>query len=62
MKSHPRALSKLANMNTARTLNDEELEIAESRDVQWILFWRHQADFKICDFELVDIDTVRGWK
>ncbi len=62
MKSHPRALSKLANMNTARTLNDEELQVAESRDVQWVLFWRHQADFKICDFELVDIETVRGWK
>jgi hypothetical protein len=62
MKSHPRALSKLTNMNTARTLNEEELQIAADRDVQWILFWRHQADFKICDFELVDIETVRGWK
>lgn len=62
MKSHPRALSKLTKMNTARTLNEEELQIAADRDVQWILFWRHQADFKICDFELVDIETVRGWK
>ena len=62
MKSHPRALSKLTKMNTARTLNEEELQIAADRDVQWILFWRHQADFRICDFELVDIETVRGWK
>ncbi len=62
MKSHPRALSKLTNMNTARTLNEEELQIAANHDVQWILFWRHQADFKICDFELVDIETVLGWK
>ena len=62
MKSHPRALSKLPKMNTARSLNTEELAVAKSRDVQWVLFWRHQADFKICDFELVDIETVRGWK
>ena len=62
MKNHPRALSKLTKMNTVRTLNEEELQIAADRDVQWILFWRHQADFRICDFELVDIETVRGWK
>lgn len=62
MQSHPRSLSKLGNMNTARTLNDEELQAATNHNVQWILFWRHQADFKISDFELVDIETVRGWK
>lgn len=62
MRNHPRALSKLTKMNTARTLNKEELQIAADRDVQWILFWRHQADFTICDFELVEIETVRGWK
>ncbi|MDP6962932.1 MAG: hypothetical protein QGF46_02070, partial [Planctomycetota bacterium] len=62
MKSYPRSLSKLQRMNTARTLNDEELAIADNRNVQWVLFWRHQADFKLCDFELVEIDTVRSWK
>ncbi|MFT4529801.1 MAG: hypothetical protein ACI81F_000593 [Thalassolituus oleivorans] len=62
MKNHPRALSRLSNMNTARTLNTEELQAAANHKVQWVLFWRHQSDFKISDFELVDIETVRGWE
>lgn len=62
IRNYPRTLSRLNSVNAPRTLNEEELRAASNHNVQWVLFWRHQADFKICDFELVDIETVRGWK
>jgi|AACY02.14.fsa_nt_gi hypothetical protein len=61
IKDIAREISTLQNMNPARSLNKEELEAVENHNINWILFWRHQADFRICDFELIDIKTVRGW-
>ena len=61
IKNMTREFSTLANMNPARSLNKEELEAVRNHNIKWILFWRHQADFRICDFELVDIEIVRGW-
>jgi hypothetical protein len=44
-----------------RTLSASEIAAAQSRDIQWVLFWSHQADFRLADWELVPLETVLDW-
>ncbi len=56
-----RGLSKNLPSAPTRTLSPVEIQAAKNHDVQWILFWRHQPDFLLGDWELVPFTTVLSW-
>ena len=56
-----RDLSTLNNLAPTRTLSADEVNAARSRDIQWVLFWSHQPDFRLADWELVALDDVLTW-
>lgn len=56
-----RSLSALTDFAPTRTLTAEEIAAAETHHVQWILFWSHQPDFRIADWELVPLETAIAW-
>jgi len=56
-----RGLSKMLPSSPTRTLTPEERQAAITHDVQWILFWDHQPDFNLKDWELVPLDQVLSW-
>lgn len=53
--------SNLVDFSPTRTLTAEEIEAAHTHDVQWILFWSHQPDFRLADWELVPLETAIQW-
>jgi len=57
-----RGLSQLTRSAPTRTLSAEEKAAAQAHDVQWILFWKHQPDFLLADWELVPLATVLAWE
>lgn len=56
-----RDFSALHHLSPTRTLAPEEIAAAQSRDIQWILYWDHQADFRLVDWELVPLETAMQW-
>ena len=56
-----RDFSAISDFAPTRTLTDEEIAAAKRCDVQWILFWSHQPDFRIADWELVPLETALAW-
>ena len=56
-----RDFSAITDFAPTRTLTEEEVAAAKRCDVQWILFWSHQPDFRVADWELVPIETALAW-
>lgn len=56
-----RGLSKMLPSAPTRTLTAEERQAAMTHNVQWILFWDHQPDFNLKDWELVPLQEVLSW-
>lgn len=56
-----RGLSKMLPSSPTRTLTEEERQAAITHNVQWVLFWDHQPDFNLKDWELVPLDEVLSW-
>jgi hypothetical protein len=61
VKLRERDFSALTHLAPTRTLSASEIAAAQSRDIQWVLFWSHQADFRLADWELVPLETVLDW-
>jgi len=56
-----REFSAITDFAPTRTLTEEEIAAAKRCDVQWILFWSHQPDFRVADWELVPLETALAW-
>jgi hypothetical protein len=56
-----RDFSALEHLAPTRSLAPEEIAAAQARDIQWVLYWSHQADFRLADWELVPLDTALRW-
>ena len=56
-----RSLSRINDFAPTRTLTADEIAAARTHDVQWILYWSHQPDFRIADWELVPLETALRW-
>ncbi|MDA0667117.1 MAG: hypothetical protein O3A95_05280 [Planctomycetota bacterium] len=56
-----RDFSAITDFAPTRTLTKEEVAAAKRCDVQWILFWSHQPDFRVADWELVPVETALAW-
>ncbi len=61
VKLEHRDFSNLTNFTPTRTLSADEIAAAQSRDIQWVLFWNHHSDFRLADWELVPLATVLSW-
>ncbi len=59
-----RPLTRLDASNSAptRSLSREELRAAEELGVEWIIFWRPVADFRLVDYELIPIERAKTWR
>ncbi len=59
-----RPLTNLDASNSAptRTLSREELRAARELGVDWIIFWRPVADFRLVDYELIPLERAAGWR
>ncbi len=55
----PRELSQLARNTPIRNLSAAEMTAAEKRGVDSVMFWTHNSDFRIADWENVPFDAVR---
>ena len=56
-----RDFSAITDFAPTRTLTTEEIATAERCDGQWILYWSHQPDFRLADWELVPLETALRW-
>jgi len=56
-----RGLSNMLPSAPTRTLTEEERQAALTHNVQWVLFWDHQPDFNLKDWELVPLEEVLSW-
>ncbi|MBT7317624.1 MAG: hypothetical protein HN844_00215 [Planctomycetes bacterium] len=54
----PRELSKLVGNTPARFLNAAESNAAAARKVDSVLFWTHNSDFRVSDWENIPIEKV----
>lgn len=61
IRPQTRGFSKMLPSAPTRTLTPEEREAAATHNVQWILFWNHQPDFNLKDWELVPLEEVLRW-
>lgn len=56
-----RGYSAIPDFAPTRTLTAEEIATAERCNVQWILYWSHQPDFRLADWELIPLETALRW-
>jgi len=54
----PRTMSGVAEAAPTRSLTSTEIQAIQEWDADWVLFWSHNSDFRITDWECVSTEAI----